>query len=350
MNPWQSHHFHLNPYPPPPPPPPQIPHKVWIIDCKSCGTFLTNRGMKAVLLLRPNVSLYSSDALPINCSAHSASPELARPRATCHPFTSTPLPSRTCECLTQTLCCHGCGSTVGYMIVIPCARCTSSISATNRATNGHRFVFHSSEVVGTERHYILNEPGVIPFEPSPAPPPIYTFAHPHPYPPHLAHRDTNQIQPELHSRPQSPSIDSDYLATPPLEVADLSSASSSSADSFPFPQVRDDSQANTRPGPTVTSRPPSNPEYSPHSHYSTPHFFIPSQSPPNHTDMSTEATEPAEQKELKPPKPLGAGDYIFWHHLTRSGEIPAVAEDQRARGIGLDISGTARAPKVSFDR
>ena len=29
-----------------PPPPPPVPHKVWIIDCKSCLTFITNRGMK----------------------------------------------------------------------------------------------------------------------------------------------------------------------------------------------------------------------------------------------------------------------------------------------------------------
>ena len=29
-------------------------HKVWIVDCKSCGTFLTNRGMK-VIPLRPTI-------------------------------------------------------------------------------------------------------------------------------------------------------------------------------------------------------------------------------------------------------------------------------------------------------
>lgn len=31
------------------PPPPPVPHKVWILDCKSCGMFLTNRGMKVSL-------------------------------------------------------------------------------------------------------------------------------------------------------------------------------------------------------------------------------------------------------------------------------------------------------------
>ena len=69
---------------------------------------------QAVLLLRAEVSLYSTDALPINCSAYSAGP--LRPAPT---PASTPSQIRTCECLTQTLCCHGCGNAVGYMIVIP---------------------------------------------------------------------------------------------------------------------------------------------------------------------------------------------------------------------------------------
>ena len=109
----------------------QLLHKLWILDCKACGAFLTNRGMKArpltptsshflsafhqaVLLLRPNVSLFSTDALPVNCSAYSANPEILRPPL-CVP-SSYP---RTCECLTQTLCCHHCGASVGYMIVLP---------------------------------------------------------------------------------------------------------------------------------------------------------------------------------------------------------------------------------------
>jgi hypothetical protein len=58
---WRTPNSHLshpllmrtqsNPYPPPPAqqqqPPPPVPHKVWILDCRTCGTFLTNRGMKA---------------------------------------------------------------------------------------------------------------------------------------------------------------------------------------------------------------------------------------------------------------------------------------------------------------
>lgn len=47
---WQPHIplLHHNPYPPSQPP--QLVHKVWILDCRSCGTFITNRGMKASLL------------------------------------------------------------------------------------------------------------------------------------------------------------------------------------------------------------------------------------------------------------------------------------------------------------
>ncbi|TFK53995.1 hypothetical protein OE88DRAFT_1607899, partial [Heliocybe sulcata] len=67
---------------------------------------------QAVLLLHPSVSLYSTDALPANCSPWEASSSKS----------SAPSSSntrRTCECLTQTLCCHGCGTGVGYVIVSP---------------------------------------------------------------------------------------------------------------------------------------------------------------------------------------------------------------------------------------
>ncbi|KAI0305550.1 hypothetical protein B0F90DRAFT_1617112, partial [Multifurca ochricompacta] len=70
---------------------------------------------QAVLLLRPHVPLYSTDALPVNCSAYSTRPPPTdSPRR--QPIEQLP---RTCECLTQTLCCHGCGCSVGYMIVVP---------------------------------------------------------------------------------------------------------------------------------------------------------------------------------------------------------------------------------------
>lgn len=44
--PWYIPHMQYFPPPPPATAPPAPVHKVWILDCKSCGTFLTNRGMK----------------------------------------------------------------------------------------------------------------------------------------------------------------------------------------------------------------------------------------------------------------------------------------------------------------
>ena len=58
-HPHQSFMRHARPVFPPAhtiyTPPPQFPapqsHKVWILDCKSCGTFFTNRGMKVRLAI-----------------------------------------------------------------------------------------------------------------------------------------------------------------------------------------------------------------------------------------------------------------------------------------------------------
>ncbi|KAF8345928.1 hypothetical protein F5887DRAFT_143029 [Amanita rubescens] len=217
--------------------------------------------MKAVLLLHPNISLYSSDALPINCSAYSYNPDALRPTP---PRPSSDVPSRTCECLTQTLCCHGCGSAVGYMIVIPCNRCTGSFTSTNRATNGHRFIFYSGEVIGTERHYVPDEPGVLPYE---------SFA-------------------------ESPAL-SIYQASIRHSVD---------------PQP---------PGATIVALPGSFGSsslfrtHSSHSHASS----LP----------ETTSSDSAEVKETRPPCKLRAGDILFWHHLSRHGEIPGVADDPRAR-------------------
>lgn len=334
--------FPSNPYPTTPPPP--IPHKVWILDCKSCGTFLTNRGMKAVLLLRPNVSLYSSDALPVNCSAYPSDPGALRPRVSCRPSTSHISP-RTCECLTQTLCCHGCGATIGYMIVIPCTRCTSSITATNRATNGHRFVFHSSEIVATERHYIANEPGVIPLDPVVIP--VYReYSAPQvAYPPTDGSRYDQQMSYltqdyAFRSRSSSPAPLSDYLPTPPLEFADPSLVSAH-LDSFPFPRdhtsVENDPSSysqqfvppHPRPSPSSVA-----PQYTYHltrrptSAVSTP-SIISTDPPLIHSPYAFDWS--AEQKELLPPRKLQPGDVLFWHHLAKNGEISGVEEDARAR-------------------
>jgi hypothetical protein len=39
----------------------------------------------------------------------------------------------------------------------------------------------------------------------------------------------------------------------------------------------------------------------------------------------------ADQKDLPTSRALKPGDVLFWHHLTRCGEIPGVEDDRRAR-------------------
>ncbi|KZW00310.1 hypothetical protein EXIGLDRAFT_169518 [Exidia glandulosa HHB12029] len=113
-------------------------HPVFVLSCKHCNLLFSNRGMKAVLLLRPGLALYSTDAVPRNC----------KPLAAAIADESVDEQLRTCECLTQSLHCVGCGEGVGYFIVSACVQCTGAAAG---AANGHRFVFHSTDVVATMR-------------------------------------------------------------------------------------------------------------------------------------------------------------------------------------------------------
>ncbi|OSD01316.1 hypothetical protein PYCCODRAFT_1369755 [Trametes coccinea BRFM310] len=438
-------------------PPPPIPHKVWILDCKTCGTFLTNRGMKAVLLLRPNVPLYSTDALPINCSAFSPPSEAPThaPSSSISSSTSTSSsgirstrssisgpsgadavqgghnhgqtgggtsperpPSRTCECLTQTLCCHGCGNAVGYMIVSPCQRCTGSITANNRSTNGHRFVFYSSEITACERHYVPGERGVTAFHPpphatatvqsvqtslagmqvAPGTPTRQSAGQPQGYSP-ASSTSTAQSMPPLVSSPVttvSPSgrrTSIDYI---PPTVTDASSPGGSPVSQSPGNLSPSALAARSRQASsvqvqvvtqsssmrlaevvqTVPPVPPNSHSTSPHpassptfadpgsqllpssraraasasaattsasssssslsSAASTPLTFAHPLSLQSYASRYGYATQPHSQAqptrlELPPAQPLKAGEVLYWHHLLRSGEIPAVAEDPLAR-------------------
>ncbi|KAG7098648.1 hypothetical protein E1B28_000564 [Marasmius oreades] len=349
-SPWhppsQVHLFPHNPYPQPLPPPQPIAHKVWIIDCKSCGTFLTNRGMKAVLLLHPDVALFSSDALPVNCSAYSSNPDVLRPTTSCRP------PARTCECLTQTLCCHGCGAAIGYMIVIPCIRCTSSITATNRATNGHRFVFHSSEVSGSERHYIPDEPGVIPFDSAwvPSSPPT-DFSSSFEQPSSLFSYE--EYTPPAHS---------EYLPTPPVDLADLSPVSSTMSSptavsfSFPFPGPTSiQPRYPSSPPPLVPASPPSDDSIRQFMYRHSTNLLSLStsseMSPPPPPVLPNPMPYGMPSEPLEASNKLKAGDVLYWHHLIRHGEIPGVANDPRARrSPSRPVGYTTQPPKFLFNR
>ncbi|TFK90388.1 hypothetical protein K466DRAFT_484852 [Polyporus arcularius HHB13444] len=428
--PWQhpySRALQVQPINAPPPPP--LPHKVWILDCKGCGTFLTNRGMKAVLLLRPNVPLYSTDALPINCSAFTSEAEAPTQAASSSVSTTSSTrssisgpsgelpqpagstersPSRTCECLTQTLCCHGCGNPVGYMIVSPCQRCTSSITVNNRATNGHRFVFYSSEITACERHYVRGERGVHPFHPPPPAPPMHALqtslagltigtssssSIPSLVPASPPSPGTPASMPPLSPGPalpgRRPSVD--YLPTPPPESDSPFAPNSRIVPATSFPasatvrrstvSVSTSMNLSTAPGrlgagPIDDSRqlpPPAPPNWhSPSPYTGTPNLATSvsrQTSPPmppspsraraaSASAASAAANLPAPTlhgyilngtpvflqrplhliQPVQPPpppvlapEPLKAGEIVYWHHLLRSGEIPAVSEDPRAR-------------------
>ncbi|KAG9126686.1 hypothetical protein FRC07_002379 [Ceratobasidium sp. 392] len=301
------------------PPAPVTGHKVYVLDCKSCGTFLSNRGMKAVLLLRPNIALFSTDAMPVNCSPqptggqhtsndqcdrhpqdithlvqearpvspvreqveevlyarfflpvkreavgkHSETllPERSADLATgAYPTPTQSLP-RTCECLTQTLSCHGCGAGIGYMIVTPCARCTAQQNIggrpgqPQRTANGHRFVFHHAEIVARERLYVSGQPGV--------------------------HRYPWGIPPT-----------SDPCHSPTLAQQSSSRSRMSSADSEP--------------------KSPSIPVFQPHRDGN----FVPIVSP---VPARAAPTRRVQNTGLKP------GDVVFWHHLGRTGELGGVS-------------------------
>ncbi|KDE09390.1 hypothetical protein MVLG_00296 [Microbotryum lychnidis-dioicae p1A1 Lamole] len=124
-------------------------HRVYVLNCATCDLFLSDRGMRAVLLLKPNIVLFSTDASPLNASP-------VWPLGT-----DDPTAERTCDCLTSSLACHGCGSTIGYHIVQPCARCSASVAKHQRSANHHRYVFHHNEVSACERRYFASEPGVV---------------------------------------------------------------------------------------------------------------------------------------------------------------------------------------------
>ncbi|ORY01006.1 hypothetical protein K493DRAFT_210252 [Basidiobolus meristosporus CBS 931.73] len=104
--------------------------KVLFLNCKHCQTLLTDRAMKAMLVARPSVHLYSTDWEPINC--RTAFDEQDRLKISC-----------TCEL--QHTACSCCGNIVGYFIVNPCSRCNS------QNTNGHKWVFHLEDVEEASR-------------------------------------------------------------------------------------------------------------------------------------------------------------------------------------------------------
>lgn len=85
-------------------------HRVYVLRCSHCDSFLSDRGMRAVLLLKPHITLFSTDVAPVNCGplygSQDDEPDCAEEKV-----------ERTCECLTQSLGCFSCGNTVGCRLI-----------------------------------------------------------------------------------------------------------------------------------------------------------------------------------------------------------------------------------------
>ena len=173
------------------------------------------------------------------------------------------------------------------------------MSASNRSTNGHRFVFHSFEISASERHYVAGEAGVIPYHPPP--PPLCPAVRMMPsYPSSISINGPPIRLTHTGEYPYSQSEQySGYLPPPPVEMDERDSDEWSVRTSSPpipsFSTVRS-------PAPARTISPPHLPQ----------RLTPPPRSP-------------------SPVVKLRAGDILYWHHLSRHGEIPGVREDPRAR-------------------
>ena len=172
------------------------------------------------------------------------------------------------------------------------------MSASNRSTNGHRFVFHSLEVNASERHHIAGEPGVIPYHP---PPPL--------------------LCPAVGTMPSSMYPSSTLISGSPTNTGEYHYGQNGQYPG-PFTSHPLDMDEGDSDEWSIRASSPPIPGFDP----------VPTgtQSPPR---LIQQPTPP-----LRSPSPLmglKAGDVLYWHHLSRHGEIPGVQEDPRARRKGL---------------
>lgn len=170
------------------------------------------------------------------------------------------------------------------------------MSPANRHTNRHRFVFFNKEIKASERHYIPHEPGIITASPL-----LVSAATP-----------TPSLAPSYDPNTRSPSLT--RYATPQFQNHNTVAESAPSLPTPPpdSPVSSDHTSAVTHPSP---------PSPITHQH-------------PNIPSIQFVVFKPERGK-------LRAGDVVYWHHLSRSGEIPAVVEDDRARYTVTEDSTTS---------
>lgn len=186
-----------------------------------------------------------------------------------------------------------------------------------------------------ERHYIQDEPGVVPYEPTGVAAGSGSTS------PDLSQpRDVHVSLPRSHPRNSSPSPDS--IPTPTLEqanplvaVATLTSSDLSSSQYYSYPRSSDSRSTGRRSTPSATA-----------SSSSTPRSSDSSPPPLVNAAISSAASGlPPDQKDLPTSRALKPGDVLFWHHLTRCGEIPGVEDDKMARNKA-EARGTASSCSI----
>ncbi|KAI8063264.1 FAM72 protein-domain-containing protein [Gongronella butleri] len=96
---------------------------VFRIDCRECGSLLTNRGMNAVLLSDRSIELFSTDLLPDSIG-----------------LVEGDYSAVACTCRVRDTACYTCGNIVGYHVNVPCKVCLS------QPNNGHFWMFRSVAV------------------------------------------------------------------------------------------------------------------------------------------------------------------------------------------------------------
>jgi hypothetical protein len=151
-----------------------------------------------------------------------------------------------------------------------------------------------------------------------------------------APRDIHVSLPRPLNRTNSPNLES--IPTPTLEQANplivattLASSDPSSSNYYPYPR----STIRRSTTPVITSSPSTSQNPDP-----TPSSLV------NTTGSSAVSGLQPEQKDLPTSRALKPGDVLFWHHLSRCGEIPGVEDDHRARSKPLTRSGISPCPSL----
>ncbi|KAH8923857.1 hypothetical protein BT69DRAFT_1333467 [Atractiella rhizophila] len=307
-------------------------HRVYVLTCAHCDSFISDRGMRAVLLLKPDISLFSTDSTPFN-----ASPLPPLDPNSC--YIASCIPSeRTCDCLTQSLGCHQCGATLGYHIITACEKCTNSLSNERTVTNGHRWVFHWNEVNARERRYVEGEAGIKRLR---APEMVRETPNPE-----LIHGDWNvssesqllQLDISNLKRKQSGgrwSISSDDSMAYDVEQPELSPIQSSPPTLVPVtPSLTSETSSILSLPLTPNSQSPlSTPSSA--SHFSRNSYFLPQltsiRRPPSVQNGSYRDNEGHQRQNSN--VALKEGDVVYWHHLLQEGERTLPSEISRARMI-----------------